>query len=396
VHGLKKKAGLVNYCVGSDKKGNTMMRVLHLSKFDRPEIGGVEKMAHELCVGQSATPGVQADLMAMSQDMAPLDVPYRAMRSLIDVQAGAAPLSWGYVRDYIKHRNAYDVVHLHHPQPLATALVCLLPPRGKLVVHWQSDIVRQKYSYMVFKPFESAMLRRAARVIVATPTYVDGSAQLQTVRDKLVTIPNGIEDCVHEHIDQPFLAQLREQYKGKKIVFGLGRLIYYKGFEFLVDAARELPDDVVVLIAGGGPLREELQQRINAHGLSERVKLLGFVPREHCLAYMAACDVFCMSSTYRSEAFGVVQVEAMCFGKPVVSTRIPGSGVDWVNMHGESGLTVPPMDASALAQAIGSLCADPALYAQLSAGARARYDAVFTREKMVDATLALYRRCLGR
>ena len=170
----------------------------------------------------------------------------------------------------------------------------------------------------------------------------------------------------------------------------MGRLVPYKGCRFLVEAARYLKDDFVVLIGGTGPLKEELQKEIVSLGLQEKVRLLGRVSDEDLPAYYGACDVFCMSSVQKTEASGIVQIEAMSCGKPVVATRIPQSGVSWVNEEGVSGMNAEPGNAQDLARAIEAVTENGEVYREYSEGAARRYREMFTKERMIDKCLTIY------
>ena len=157
-----------------------------------------------------------------------------------------------------------------------------------------------------------------------------------------------------------------------------------------MEAARYLPDDYVVVIGGSGPLREDLEQQIHDLGLQDKVLLIGRVPDEDLPAYYTACTLFCLPSVQKTEAFGIVQIEAMSCGKPVVTTTIPESGVAWVNGHGVSGLNVPPENAKALAEAICEVTKDEEVYSRYCEGARKRFRELFTSDRMIDKCLALY------
>jgi rhamnosyl/mannosyltransferase len=166
---------------------------------------------------------------------------------------------------------------------------------------------------------------------------------------------------------------------GPRLLF-VGRLVYYKGLHVLLEAAREWPG--MIVIAGDGPLEPTLRAQAAALGLGDRVQFAGRVPDEELPAYYQACDAFVLPSIARTEAFGVVQVEAMAAGLPVVSTRLP-TGVPWVNQDGVSGIVVTPDDASALGEALGRLGRDRDLRERLAAGARQRAEALFSRDRMV-------------
>ena len=192
-------------------------------------------------------------------------------------------------------------------------------------------------------------------------------------------------------VNENLLLKIKDKYKGKKIVFSLGRLAYYKGFEYLINAAQYLDDDIVILIGGSGQLRNKLQNIIQSNNLSKNVELLGRVEDADLGSYYQACDVFCLPSIVKSEAFGVVQIEAMNFGKPIVATKIEGSGVDWVNHDGVSGINVKIKDSIELAKAIKQILDYDKEYFKYSNGAKSRFKQLFLRDKMVDSIIELYK-----
>jgi rhamnosyl/mannosyltransferase len=168
-------------------------------------------------------------------------------------------------------------------------------------------------------------------------------------------------------------------------------MTYYKGFDVLIEAVSRLPEQVGLMIGGEGELLGRMQRLVDKKGLGERVQLLGHVPDDHLASYFEACDVFCMSSTVRSEAYGVAMLEAMMMGKPVVATDIAGSGVPWVNQHALTGLNVPAGDADALAEALWRLLSSTDLLETYGQRARERYSREFAAGRMVERTLGLYR-----
>jgi rhamnosyl/mannosyltransferase len=191
------------------------------------------------------------------------------------------------------------------------------------------------------------------------------------------------------------VAEIRERFKGKRIVFSIGRFTRYKGYKHLVEAAKHLDDRYVILIAGTGELSEDLSNQITRSGLGSKVHLLGAVKYEDVGSYYEASDIFCLSSVSRNEAFGIVQIEAMLFRKPVVSTNLKGSGVLYANIDGETGLTAQPEDPRALAEAISRLGDDPELYRRLAAGGFKRASEVFTIDNMLNSTVRVYEKALG-
>jgi rhamnosyl/mannosyltransferase len=198
--------------------------------------------------------------------------------------------------------------------------------------------------------------------------------------------------------DASNLAQLTESEKNKFadrfIILAVGRLIYYKGFKFLVEAARYLPPEYLVLIVGTGPLRSELQAQIDLEGLSDRVMLCGKMPASNLLTYFSVCDVFCLPSTERGEMFGMVQLEAMDFGKPVVGTRIPNSGVCEVNLDNLTGINVPVKDSVAIANAVIKLANNPDLLSAMGCAGRQRVELVYDKSVVIPQFIKIFKECM--
>lgn len=365
------------------------MRVLQLGKF-YPIRGGVEKVAYDLMVGLSER-GVHCDMMCAATQGGSRVIPINRNAHLICchtwLKAAATMISPAMIFTLRKVCRQYDIIHVHHPDPMACLALYLSGYKGRVIVHWHSDIQKQKILLNFYRPLQNWLLSRADLVIGTTPVYLSESPYLQSVQKKSVCLPIGISPMLP---DVKSVEAIRQRYMNKKIVFSLGRLVAYKGFCHLVAAAQYLGDDFVVLIGGTGALESELQREIDKLGLHEKVRLLGRINDEDLPSYYGACDVFCLSSVQKTEAFGIVQIEAMSCGKPVVATRIPQSGVAYVNANGISGLNVAPGNARELADAIQSITQDETTYKRYSAGARKRYDEQFTKKRMIDTCLEIY------
>jgi len=204
-------------------------------------------------------------------------------------------------------------------------------------------------------------------------------------------VPIGISDNRASADRQKVLA-IRQLVRGRRIVFALGRMTYYKGFDVLIDAAQNLPDDCAVMIGGDGEMLEHYRRMVVQRGLAGKVQLIGHIHDDDLTSYFEACDVFCMPSTVRAEAYGVAMVEAMVMGKPIVASDIAGSGVPWVNQHGRTGLNVPVGDGGALASAISLLLEDAPVCERFGSASRERYLNEFNAECMTRRTVDLYRR----
>lgn len=373
---------------------NDAMKILQLGKF-YPVRGGVEKVMYDLLTGLDAE-GVQCDMLCAYGKKGTAEKRLSERSKIICTRTlakkYATMISPQMVTTLRRIASDYDIIHVHHPDPMAALALRLSGYKGKVVLHWHSDIVKQKKLLNFYLPLQRWMINRADLVIGTTPVYIAASAHLKTVQEKCTYLPIGIApiqpECQH-------VEAIKKRYEGKKIVFSLGRLVHYKGYKYLIDAASCLDDSYIVLIGGSGALHDELQGMIDEKGLGNRVKLLGRISDEDLPAYYGACDVYCLSSIQKTEAFAIVQIEAMSCGKPVVSCDIEGSGVPWVNKHGESGLVVAPEDGRALAEAIRRVMDDAATYQSLSAGARQRFEQLFQRQQMITRCMELYRQVLA-
>lgn len=374
-----------------------MIRVLTFGRYADDNFGGLERYVFEL---GHALEGEVSFVNIVAERGAHPDVPMagetvyaRPVASL-----GGTPvcptMPWHALR---RHRRApFDIVHLQFPaDPMAHLSYELLPRSVKRVIGWHSDIVRQQGLLKLYRPFLDHSLRAADAIIAATPAHVSSSEQLLPVREtaRFRIVPYGFDLTRFER--RPALAdEIRRRLCAKFLVFALGRHVYYKGFEFLIRALADVPEATLAL-GGQGPLTGDLQRIARDTGVMDRVVFVGRIPDQELPAWYHACDVFCLPSIEPAEAFGIVQVEAMASGRPVVCCRLD-NGVNWVNPDGETGLAVPPADPAALAGALARLHREPMLRERLGDEGRRRAFRLFTAEAMAKATLAVYREVLSR
>ena len=370
------------------------MKILHLGKYYPPHFGGIEKVNYDLVEGLNEL-GYSTDEICFNEEFANIfeERKYKVYRAANLFKLNSTPFSFSIIKILRRIHHHYDIIHIHLPNPTGAIALQLVNFKGKIVVHWHSDIIKQKILKKFYAPFQKALLKRADRIIVTSPPYLEGSDDLMEFKNKCEIIPIGIDET--ELIcDEQFLSILRETYRDKRIIFSVGRLIYYKGFKYLIDAAKNLPDDFLILIGGTGELYDELQNQITTNHLESRVKLLGKIPADKLACYYKLCDVYCLPSSEKSEAFGVVQLEAMSFGKPLISTNIPFSGVPWINEHGNTGLVVPPKNSEALTEAIKLILSDQKTKEKFGSMAHHKFLKEFTAEKMCQRTANLYKSLL--
>lgn len=365
------------------------IKILQLGKF-YPMRGGVEKVIYDLMTGLSEM-DIYCDMVCAAIEgksrIKVVNEHARLITCRTWIKAAATMISPAMIMELRKRKKDYDIIHIHHPDPMACLALFLSGYKGKVVLQWHSDILKQKFLLEIYRPLQSWLLKRADIVIGTTPVYLKESKFLKDVQHKAVCLPIGVEPIVP---DSRKVDAIRENYKDKKIVFSLGRLVEYKGFRYLIEASKYLDDSFIILIGGTGPLKDELIKIIEDNGLAGKVKLLGKIPDELLSSYYGACDVFCLSSVMKTEAFGIVQIEAMSCGKPIVATNIPQSGVSYVNEHGVSGLNVEPSNPKRLAEAIMNITKDETTYKAFSEGAFKRYSEFFTKESMINNCRNIY------
>ncbi len=374
------------------------MKILQLGKF-YPIRGGVEKVMWDLTRGLSER-GVDCDMLCAclpSGKTDPQDEELeqpdgslrfnghgRVFRVKAYAKKAATMISPAMVSWLRRHRADYDILHVHHPDPMAALALRLSGFKGKVVLHWHSDILSQKFLLWLYRPLQDWLVKRADVIVGTTPAYIAASPYLKDVQAKCTYVPIGIKPI---DSDPDGAAQIKNRFPGKKIIFSVGRLVPYKGYPVLIRAMKHLPKDYHLVIGGSGPLRKSLKKLIASEHLRRRVSLEGYLSEDKLPSYYGACDIFVLSSIMKTEAFGIVQIEAMSCGKPVVATNIPGSGVSWVNEDGVSGRNVTPGDPEELAAAIQDVMSH---YEAFAEGARSRFGQLFSEDRMINSILKIY------
>jgi rhamnosyl/mannosyltransferase len=388
------------------------LRVVHLGKYYPPASGGIETHTRTLVQAQAAL-GADVRVVVVNHaaadgrdvtfgrfertpDAVDQDGPvrvYRAGRRGCVARLDLTPSLPGVLRELL--RDPPDVWHLHAPN--VTMMLAILADRRlrPLVVTHHSDIVRQRVLRHVVRPLENAVYRRATKLLSDSPPYIDGSESLRRFRHKVEVLPLGLDLA-------PFLdpsptaraaaQQLWKRYAGP-VWLSVGRLVYYKALDVALRALRDVPGTLLVI--GTGPMEAAWKQLAVELGVADRVILRGRTDAEELIGAYHAASALWFPSNARSEGFGLVQVEAMACGCPVLNAAIPRSGVTWVCQNDAAGLTVPVNDPAAFAAAARRLLNEPGLRERLSAHARTDVLARFDHRHMAKRSLAIYRSVLA-
>ena len=372
------------------------MRILHIGKYYLPVHGGMERFLGDLVEAQRAAGHEVAVLVHAHGDTR--GDPAWVMRCPVWARLLFAPISptfpfWLH-RAIRRHRP--DVIHIHMPNLSAFwALLVGAARRVPWVVHWHSDVEVSKpglrAAYPHYFMFERALLERAEAVIATSVPYLDASRALAPVRAKCHVVPLGVAPARLPDIP-PEGQEALWPASGFRLL-AVGRLTYYKGFDTLLRAAVAEPA-VQLVIVGEGEERGALQEILRAAGNPPRIRLAGAVDDATLHRLMASCDLYCLPSRERTEAFGVVLMEAMRYGKPLLVSDIPGSGVGWVARHGQNAVVVPMDDVPAWRAQLRDLAAAPAKRRMLGHLGRQRYAREFDIAPVAERIHAIYARAL--
>ena len=245
-----------------------------------------------------------------------------------------------------------------------------------------------------YRPLLKWMLRKVDKIYVASRSIAEQSEYLGKHMDKVEVIPFGISTKDYDRAERyPFLTDQLNDKKNVKILF-VGRLVYYKGIDVLIEAMART-EGAELFVIGGGELDDDLKKRTDALGITDKIHFMGRIEKADLLASFADCDIFVLPSVNRAECFGLVQLEAMVYGKPVINTSLP-TAVPEVSIHGETGLTVEPGNVEKLAEALGILISDKELRERYGAQARKRCEESFSLSNMQDKLYASYLDLLGK
>jgi rhamnosyl/mannosyltransferase len=276
-----------------------------------------------------------------------------------------------------------DLVHYHFPYPLADVAHFWAAHRKPCLVSYHSDVVAQKKLLFFYRPLMNRFLRSVPVIVATSPNYMVSSPVLRSHAERVRCIPLGLGEAPRP---APALAEAWRARLPERFFLFVGAFRYYKGLNFLLTAAKGMP--FTLALVGDGGEEAALKARVAAEGL-DNVRFLGALPDKDKEALLSLCRGLVFPSHLRSEAFGLSLLEAARRGKPLICCEI-ATGTTYINIHGETGLVVPPADPAALREALLTLWSDPDLAARLGAGARRRFEALFTVERMLRDYMDLY------
>lgn len=296
------------------------------------------------------------------------------------------PVSVSFFKHFKKLSKEADIIDLHHPFPLSFLAYRIYKPKGKLVVHYHADIFKQRRSAWLIRPLLRYVLKQANTIVVSNPNLIKSSPLLSSYQEKCLVTPFGIDyQKLASAINAATIAELQRRY-GTYVLY-VGRLSYYKGIDYLLRAMKDLPYNVVIV--GEGDERKRLDETVKQLGIERRVFFLPPQPYERLANFYAAAQVFVLPSVARSEAYGLVILEAMACGTPVISTELH-TGTSFVNKQGVTGLVVPPKNAAELRDAIQLIVSNAAKRDYFGKNAQKYVSEALSLEKMLQSHLQMY------
>jgi glycosyltransferase involved in cell wall biosynthesis len=367
------------------------VKILHVFKDYFPVIGGIENHIKIIAESQ-ASRGFDVTVLTTSRDsrttVESMNL-VRVIKASRVASLSSTPISFSLLK-WIRRLDV-DITHLHFPYPIGEVAHLFLGRSLKTIITYHNDIVKQQVLLAAYKPFLIQAFKKADCILTTSPQMIRTSPVLRRFSDKTRVVPYGIDLGRFGKPDKGTSSNIRARFKGSRIVLFVGRLRYFKGVQYLIEAMKTV--NATLLIIGTGSEEGVLKEKVAEANLGHKVIFLGELPNDNLPEYLDACDVFVLPSSHRSESFGIVQIEAMASGKSVISTEL-GTGTSFVNVHGKTGLVVPPREPGLLAQAINRLLDDDSLREEFEKNAKAR-SGEFSREILNERLVEIYKEVLA-
>lgn len=370
------------------------MKILQISNYYYPHIGGIEQVAQDCAEAFKGNYEQKVFCFNHEKGNNTDEVDgVEVVRAGCFAKVASQSLSFSYGKLLKKTFKEFkpDLVIFHYPNPFAAHFLLKILkkyPQCKLVLYWHLDIVKQKLLGKLFKGQNKRLLKRAVKIIATSPNYIDGSAYLSANRDKCEVV----SCCVNTErmkiceAEEALAQEIRAQNADKTICVAVGRHVQYKGTEYLVRASKLLDDSFKIFIIGEGPLTDSLKKLAVE---DDKITFLGKVATAELKAYLLASDIFCFPSITKNEAFGIALAEAMCLNKPSVTFTVEGSGINYVSLDGVTGIEVENGNAEKYAEALKTLAADAQLRNQYGQAAYERVQTLFTQEVIREKLLGV-------
>lgn len=361
-----------------------MKKILHISKYYYPFVGGVEQTARD-CVNALMERYEQKVICFNHLDRDKIEYidGVEIVRCSCQCKIASQSVSISMIHNLKQLMDEFDpdYVVFHYPNPyVAHFLLKYIKANNRMILYWHLDITRQKVLGKCFYHQNLRLINQAYKIVATSPNYIEGSLFLSCAKKKCVVIPSCINTKrlqITEKIEKQ-AKKIRIENKNKTLCIAVGRHVPYKGFEYLIEASKYVKNSFEFYIIGDGELTDKLKSKA---ANNSKIHFLGRIEDDYLKAYLLACDIFCFPSITKNEAFGLALAEGMYFGKPAVTFTIPGSGVNYVNLDGITGIECPNRDSKAYADALNMLGENETLRQELGINAKRRVVENFTEDR---------------
>ena len=370
---------------------NKKIRITHVARFAYPHIGGIEAVISQINESLQNEEFEKEVYCSSNTEKSSIEngVKYNRFKYLFNFAANSISPQLFFGMIGLKT----DIIHFHMPVIQNVVIWAILYHLGilrykKMFITYHGSIVGYEKYMKPFWGLYKYFYKKADKIHVLSPNVIESDSILTPHKNKCEIIPYGIDTNIELYQDE--VQKIKEQHPNRKIILCCGRLVKFKGFQYVIEAMKNV-ENSVLLIMGNGPLMESFELYIEENNLKDRVKLLGSISdKKQKEIYYQACDIFVLSSIQTSESFGIVQLEAMKYGKPVINTNL-GTGVNYVSVDKETGLTVEPENVGQLTNAINELFNNNELRLQYGRNARQRVDELFSISKITNEYIDLYK-----
>ncbi|MBD9678452.1 glycosyltransferase family 4 protein [Pseudomonas sp. PDM18] len=369
------------------------MKVLHFYKTYYPEtFGGVEQVIFQICEGVYAQ-GIESTVLSTTNGEGSSQKvgQHNAIAVKKNFELLSTPFSTSAISMLKSLSKKVDIIHYHYPWPFMDMAHVIARIDKPSVVTYHSDVVRQKTAMKIYAPLMHRFLSSVNKIVATSPNYIQSSPILRQYAEKTEVIPIGLDENTYPRPEQSILQAWKSKLPEPFFLF-VGVLRYYKGLDSLLKACEKLPYPVVIV--GSGPEEARLRQTALSFGISN-IHFLGALPDEDKVALLHLCHAAVFPSNLRSEAFGISLLEAAMYGKPLISCEI-GTGTTYINVHGETGLVIPPDSPTDLNHAMRWLMENPEAAIEMGRNARERYQKLFRAADMSEKYRLLYNNIMAK
>jgi rhamnosyl/mannosyltransferase len=364
------------------------MKILHFYKnYVHDSQGGLEQAIYQICRGTKSM-GAENRVLTLGNDSRchTLEREEATVFSCpCSMEIASCGLSWAAAKNLREQARWADIIHYHFPWPFADLLHVLGRFKNPCLVTYHSDIIRQKALDFLYSPLKHMFLSSMGRIVSTSENYVHSSPVLKRYKDKVSVIPLGLDPRTYPEVDEQNVRKWKARL-GRDFFLFVGVMRYYKGLDFLLDAAKMSNEHFVIV--GAGPREKELHAKADSLGLSN-VHFLGHIRDGDKVALLSLCSGLVFPSHLRSEAFGLSLLEGAMYGRPLISAEID-TGTSFINKDGVTGIVVPKSDPQALSRAVETLAHNPALAQEMGNNARNRFEQLFTAQRQAEEYMGQY------